>query len=176
VGAYKRRIRSGGHSTTRLDNAEDWQGGIGQVRTWDTSGMASSNLDLVRSIHASWERGDFRNSEWADPEIEFVISDGPSPGSWSGLAAMAQAMRDWLSGWEDFRIEAGEFRELDDERVLVVAHYTGHGKTSGLEIARMQTNGAELFRVCDDKVRNLVVYLESDRALADLGLAPEGEP
>jgi ketosteroid isomerase-like protein len=135
--------------------------------------MASSNLDLVRSIYAAWERGDYDSAEWADPEIEFVIADGPSPGRWSGLAGMAQGWRTWLGAWEGFHQEADDHRIVDDERVLVFFRPTGRGKTSGLDLAQMHATAAGLFHVRDGKVTKFVVYLDHERALADLGLVSE---
>ena len=136
----------------------------------------SENLDLVRSIYAAWERGDFRSTEWADAEIECVIVDGPEPGSWTGLAGMRKGFRDYLSAWEGYRSEPNEYRELDDEQVLVLDHRSGRGKTSGLELSQIRTQGAHLFHIRDGKVTRLVRYMDPDRALADLGLAPEGDP
>jgi hypothetical protein len=49
---------------------------------------------------------------------------GPSPGRWSGLAGIAEGWRDLLSAWEELRIETGEFRELNGERVLVLNHFS----------------------------------------------------
>src|SRR6476660_5718582 len=69
----------------------------------------SENLDLVRSIHADWSANDYSSGEWAHPEIEFVVADGPSLGSWTGLAEMANALRDMLTAWEGVRLEAEDY-------------------------------------------------------------------
>jgi len=98
----------------------------------------SENLDLVRSLYADWERGDFSHVEWADPEIEFVITDGPEPTRVFGAASMARAWSEFPGAWEDLRAEAEEYRELDGERVLVLIHHRGRGKTSGLELGQIQ--------------------------------------
>ena len=130
----------------------------------------SENLDLVRSIYADWERGDFRSGEWPHPAIEFAMADGPDPGSWTGVAAMARAWFGILGAWEDFRVEAEQYRELDDERVLVFDLRTGRGKTSGMDVGHIGTNGAALFHVHGGKVTRLVIYGERKHVLADLGL------
>jgi ketosteroid isomerase-like protein len=135
--------------------------------------MASPNLGLVRSIFAEWERGDFTSADWAHPEIEFEFADGPSPGSWTGVGGMAEANRDFLSAWEDLRQEAEEYRDLDSERVLVLHRFSARGKASGLELGQMRGEGAALFSIRSGKVIRLVHYFDRERALADLGLAPE---
>jgi ketosteroid isomerase-like protein len=130
----------------------------------------SANLDLVRSIYAEWERGDFSSSDWAHPGIEFVRADGPSPGSWTGMAGMTEGTRDWLNTWESAGVGVDEYRELDTERVLVLVSYTGRGKVSGVEIGQLESKGAQLFHIDGGKVTRFVHYLRRERALADLGL------
>jgi ketosteroid isomerase-like protein len=138
--------------------------------------MSSPNLDLVRSICAAWERGDFSSSDWADSQIEFASPVGVETGSWTGVAEMAKVWRETMGAYEELRVKADEYRELDDERVLVLTRSSGRGKTSGLELGEMRTHGANLFHVRGGKVTRLVIYTDRDRALADLGLAPETGP
>jgi ketosteroid isomerase-like protein len=136
----------------------------------------SANLDLVRSIFGAWERGDYRTVDWAHPESEFAFADGPEPGNWKGLAGMAEGFQGWSSVWEELRVTADEYRELDDERVLVLSHTTGRGKTSGLEIGQMQARSAHLFHIKDGKVTRYVGYFNAERGLADLGLSSDPAP
>jgi ketosteroid isomerase-like protein len=130
----------------------------------------SKNLDLVRSIYAEWERGDYTSAAWADSEIEYLIADGPTPGSWRGLAGLWEGWREWLSAWNEVSAVADEFRALDDERILVLHDLSGRGKASGLDLGQMPSKGATLFHIRGGKVTKLVDYFDCDRALADLDL------
>jgi ketosteroid isomerase-like protein len=131
----------------------------------------TANLDLVRSIYAAWERGDYGYVGWAHPDIEYVSVDGPEPGTWVGALGMAKGWIGWLGAWENFRVEAEQFRELDEERVLVLDHSTGRGRASGLQVER--SSGAVLFQIRDSKVARIVAYWDRERGLLDLGLASE---
>jgi ketosteroid isomerase-like protein len=127
----------------------------------------SANLDLVRSIYADWERGDFSRADWADPEIEYVVAEGPAPDVFPGLGRMARYIRGVLSDMADGRNTAEEYRELDDGRIFVLDRLTGRGRSSGLQ---GEAVGARVFEISDGRVTRIVVYLDRDRALADLGL------
>jgi ketosteroid isomerase-like protein len=133
--------------------------------------VASANVELVRSIASFDGRGGVRPpSEWAHPEIEWIIADGPTAGSWRGIAGMAASFQDMLSAWDDLRFHVEECRELDGERVLVLFRRTGRGKTSGIDVGDFDTGGATIYHVRDGKVTKIVTYYDRSRALADLGL------
>ncbi len=127
----------------------------------------SENLDLVRSIYADWERGDFSRTEWADPEIEMNRPDAFEGGVAQGLGSTGTAWRAWLAAWRDYRAEASEFRELDDERVLVLGRMRGRGRLSD---AVGETEILNVFHLRGGKVIRLVMYSNRARGFAALGL------
>jgi ketosteroid isomerase-like protein len=128
---------------------------------------------LRGSAHlADWARGHFAEVGWADPDIEYAIADEPGTQTTTGVAAMTRTWRTFLAAWDGYRVEADEYRELDDERVLVVLRARGRGKASGLEIGATTgvRRSANVFHFRGGKVTRLVSYFDRNRALADLGL------
>src|SRR2546426_12367365 len=95
--------------------------------------MSEQNVAIVREMFAAWQRGDYADTRWAHPEIEFVMEGDffPDPGTYRGVEQMIRAWIRWLGAWEGFH--TGE-PELIDRGDRVVALYTiyGRGRTSGL--------------------------------------------
>jgi ketosteroid isomerase-like protein len=132
--------------------------------------MTAANVDFVRSIYAAWERGDFsRTHEWAHPEIECASFGGPFTGGYTGTAAVEEGWRALLETIEDARPEAQAYRDVDEERVLVLGCLHGREKTSGAEVRQLRAN---LFRIHEGKVARLIFYWDRGRAFADLGIDP----
>src|SRR3981081_3616285 len=110
----------------------------------------SENLDLVRSIFADWERGDYGRADWAQPDIEYVFVDGPEPGTFTGLAGMAKAWGDVLRNWSDSRASAARYIPLDDGRILVFSRNSARGRYSGLEFPGQSV--VSLFEIAQGRV------------------------
>ena len=135
--------------------------------------VPQENVDLVRSIYADWERGDWGSTRWAHPDIEYVMVEEPAGSTTHrGRTAMGEAWRAFLGAWVDYRLEPQEFRTLDHERVLVRVKAYGHGKASGVELSDATPGraGANLFHIFGGMVVRLDAYFDWHHALADLGL------
>jgi ketosteroid isomerase-like protein len=119
----------------------------------------STNVDLVRSLYAALERSDFDEiGRWVHPELEFVIADGPEPGVSIGLAQMEEIWRQYLSTWEGYRFVLDEVRQLDGDRVLALFHFSGRGKTSGVDLAELQSQAAAVYHIRQGKLTQIVRY------------------
>ena len=126
----------------------------------------------MRSIYAASARGDYLGAgAFVHPDIEFTAVGGPEVVEARGFVALADLWRGFLDSWEDFRVVADTYRQLDDGRFLVLFRRSGRGKVSGVEIAQLAgAEGADVLRLRDGKVIKWFSYWERDRALADLGL------
>ena len=131
--------------------------------------MSQENLDLVRSLCAAWERGEFRSTAWMHPDIEIVWADHLSPAPTRGVGEAWERFRDFLGTLEAASFATEEIREIDHERVLVLGHYRGRGKASGLDVGKISREAA-LLHMEGGRVAKVELYTDRDRALADLGL------
>jgi hypothetical protein len=81
---------------------------------------------------------------------------------------MSAAWQDFLRARERFRSGAAdEYRELDSERVLILAEFNAREKVSGLKLDQACKKGVSVFHVRDGKVTRLLLYFDAERALAD---------
>jgi hypothetical protein len=104
------------------------------------------------------------------PDIEIVWSRWISPVTTKGVGEAVKLFRDEvLSTLEAATFETEEIRDVDTDRVLVLGHYTGHGKLSGIDVGTLGREAA-LFHVHRGRVTKLVLSTKAD-ALNALGLS-----
>jgi SnoaL-like domain len=130
---------------------------------------SKADMDLVRSIYARWQNGDFSSAEWAHPDIEFTAPDGTIT---HGLSAMTDAWREFLRAWSDFAAAPEEFEQSGAD-VLVSTRFTGQSAGAGFPLAEFPGNA--LFTIREGLVIRLALIGRREDALAELG-APKPGP
>jgi uncharacterized protein len=132
--------------------------------------MSTDNVELLRPIYEEWSRGNWAPRfavyapdyewGWSDefPDLGGVVRDDNEDKS--------ARLREWLSGWKDWRCEAERFVAKGDT-VVAMTRYRGRGKTSG---AAVDTEGAHVWTFRDGQVIRLVVYSSRKAALEAAGL------
>jgi hypothetical protein len=119
----------------------------------------SAAIATIRELNEVFER------ERVVPE--FVIEfDGGGPLEESrhdGLNDWMSVWRRWLSAFDDYRLEVGEYEQLGAEVVLVDVVDRGRGRASGLEIDLAQT---QVWRTREGRLLYCGVFADRGRALA----------
>jgi ketosteroid isomerase-like protein len=134
--------------------------------------MSHETVEVLRSVYERWGRGDFWTPEIFDRDVEVVWHPGVlDVGTYRGLAGVERSLREFFSVWDDMRMKAEEFIDLDS-RVLVLITASARGKGSSVETAGKY---AHLWTMHGGKATRIVGYLDWDTPRADLGLGPDSD-
>jgi hypothetical protein len=78
-------------------------------------------MALLREVYSYWEKGDFRQTHFMQPDFELVYgSDFLDPGSsYKGLSEVSEGWRVWLDSWVHWSASAREYIQVG-ERILVL--------------------------------------------------------
>jgi ketosteroid isomerase-like protein len=153
------------------------------------SPMSQVDLDLIRMGNASWEGRDlvaaFQDDDFLaeleaaeraglfDPEFEFRLV-GPEDARFDighprrGVRGMVREWREWLRGWDEFRLEFDEPVSLGDGRIFQRVRARGRSRSAQMEL---ESRSAGIYTFRDGKMVASSHYLHEEQALADAGLA-----
>ena len=105
----------------------------------------------------------------ADPDIQVrpAVVGGLEGTVYRGHRGLREFVADLDDTWREFRVEAEEFRALDDV-VLVLGRTVAEGMESGV---RLDTPSGFVFGVRENKVHSFRSFVSREAALAAVGLA-----
>jgi ketosteroid isomerase-like protein len=136
--------------------------------------VSRQNVKTVRGLYDVWLRGDPVPFDVLDPEFELH----PDPEAyWVGVNrtyrgrdSLGDYMRSVYEAFEDYQPEIEGFLDVG-EKVVTLAVERGRGSGSGAEVQSART--AHVWTLRHGKPIRLDLYVERERALAELGLPPE---
>ena len=141
--------------------------------------MSQENVELVRRLYAELaspgSAHDFEQrltddalSAFLDPGIEWVpVPHSPlAVDSYRGFAGVRRFWGEFLSTWDEYRVEALKFYDVEDQ-VAVVVHIVG--RTHGLEVDETRSS---LLTISDGRVVRVEGFSEPEGARQAAGLPP----
>ena len=130
--------------------------------------VSQENVQLLREVYREWSAGNYAaGRELLDPSLVTVWEEQfPTAGTYSGPAAHAEAMREWLAAWDEFSLEPEDFFDAGDSIVVpFVVH--ARGRESGVSVER---RWAHVWTLRDGHVVRFEVHLDVASALRAVGL------
>jgi ketosteroid isomerase-like protein len=129
----------------------------------------SENVELVRHIHAVWNRGeDLREVGLISEDIEYVNpDDAMEPGTRHGREGWGRAMRMVFESYDEARIDVERILEVPPDRVLVLATFSVYGRGSRVPVEGPQ---GYLWTLRDGQAVRFQWFTGHEPALAAAGL------
>jgi ketosteroid isomerase-like protein len=131
--------------------------------------MSRENLRALKAVYDGWAAGDMSAGVSLFDANVVYLSQGnePDPGPHFGVEAMIAWMRRFLANWDDFRMEAIDYRTVGDT-ILVRIRRSAVGKESRVPIREEGAIQAWSFRGA--KVIRLEIFRDEQEAFEAVGL------
>ena len=126
--------------------------------------MSEENVEIVRRMHAAFDRGDADGAlAFFDPEVVADHSARFGGEIGHGREELRRIITDWVGAFSEFRAEIVEIRDLGGGLVLLLTAHHGRGKGSGVEVT---DRFAVLYEIRDAAITRMTLFLTTDEALA----------
>jgi ketosteroid isomerase-like protein len=98
-----------------------------------------------------------------------MISESAGEREFRGVEGFREALSDWISPYESFRLEVEDVLSNDD-RVVFLARQVATTRHDAVEVA---TESASVWRIRDGLVSQVTFYLDRQMALKAAGIDPD---
>jgi hypothetical protein len=128
--------------------------------------VSQENVEIVRRAIESVNGGQI-DEQCFDARVEYnTIPEGPVGGTYHGVTGVRQGLRSLQEAWDDIKVAALSFVEVDDA-VVASVRYTVRGRGSGVTLS-----GEEpwVFWLRNRLIYRLDQYATESHALKAVGL------
>ena len=120
----------------------------------------SDDLSLLEGVLGEWSRGEFWNAEAYAEDVVFVVS-GPDGAEYHGIDGLTAAWRDFLSAWDDFRIETERVVRGKGDVYALLMRLQARGKGSGVDTDAQVAN---VVNMRDGRIARLEMFWDREAA------------
>jgi uncharacterized protein len=131
--------------------------------------MSAENVEIVRRGYEEFLATGEPVERLMAPDFVWDMStfhNWPERQTYEGAAGAREFLADWVSAWEDWRLEVGDLLDAGDD-VVAIVHQSGRSKTTGLEV---DMDFAQVWTLHNGKQTRMRMYADPDEALRAAGL------
>jgi ketosteroid isomerase-like protein len=131
--------------------------------------MSAENVEITRRGYEHFLETGEPAAHLAVPDFVWDMStfrDWPEKQTYEGPEGTKEFIANWVSAWEDWRLEVKELIDAGDD-VVAIVHQSGRSKTTGLPV---DMTFAQVWSYQDGKQTRMRMYADPQEALEAVGL------
>jgi ketosteroid isomerase-like protein len=131
--------------------------------------MSQANVEIATRVIDAFNRRDVDGIfECVNPDVEwFPAMSVTFGGGLRGREGIESYVREVSDTWEEYRVVGQDFRDLGEDRVLVLSRVEGRGAGSG---GLVDTEMGQVYDFRDGRIAQVRTYLDHGQALKAVGL------